>query len=156
MVEVVGDLSHVQDTGSLLAFLAEHGVDAESVDNFGLGDLKAPAPVAPAPKKVTSARPPARLRNTQWPCLVDTLLTPLAHPPPPPSGADCSQVVAGILSGVPVGQERTYVSVPLPNAKKGGDAAAAGGFTKQEDGYAARSTSRRVQGPQAQSSIVLG
>ena len=58
-------------------------------------------------------------------------------------------------SGVPAGQEHHFVSVPLPNAAKGSDTAA-GGFAKQEDGYAARSTSRRVQGPQSQSSIILG
>ena len=71
----------------------------------------------------------------------------ILSPPSTPSKS------AGMASGVPVGQERSYISVPLPNANPN---VAAGSFVKQEDGFAARSTTRRVHGPQATSSIVLG
>ena len=31
------------------------------------------------------------------------------------------KATAGMTSGVPVGQERSYVSIPLPNANAGGN-----------------------------------
>jgi hypothetical protein len=118
------------DTAGIMANLAAQGVEVTSVEVKGVETS--------TPLSTTPSAPSAPLT--------------------PNSKAAAS---AGMASGVPVGQERSYVSVPLPNANGGtgsatGAGTAAGSFAKQEDGYAARSTTRRVQGPQATSSIILG